>query len=57
MTDTRTKIARTYSRLASQVPLGPIGQPDEIAEVAVSLAFEDSSFVTGIELFADGGQV
>ena len=55
MTDTRTKIARTYSRLASQVPLGPIGQPDEIAEVAVSLAFEDSSFVTGIELFADGG--
>ena len=44
-----------YSTLASQVPLGRMGQPDEIAKVAVFLASEDSSFVTGIELFADGG--
>lgn len=44
-----------YSRLASQVPLGPVGQPDEIANVAVFLAAEGSSFVTGIEPFADGG--
>ena len=44
-----------YSALASQVPLGRMGQPDEIAKVAVFLASEDSSFVTGIELFADGG--
>ena len=44
-----------YSMLASQVPLGRMGQPDEIAKVAVFLASEDSSFVTGIELFADGG--
>ena len=44
-----------YRTLASQVPLGRMGQPDEIAKVAVFLASEDSSFVTGIELFADGG--
>jgi NAD(P)-dependent dehydrogenase (short-subunit alcohol dehydrogenase family) len=41
--------------LASQVPLGRLGQPDEVAEVLVFLASDDSSFVTGIELFADGG--
>jgi NAD(P)-dependent dehydrogenase (short-subunit alcohol dehydrogenase family) len=37
------------------VPLGRLGQPDEVAKVVVFLAYDDSSFVTGIELFADGG--
>jgi len=41
--------------LASQVPLGRMGQPSDIAKAAVYLASEDSSFVTGIELFVDGG--
>ncbi|WP_165220658.1 SDR family NAD(P)-dependent oxidoreductase [Aquisphaera insulae] len=41
--------------LASQVPLGRIGDPDEIAKAAVFLASDDGSFVTGIELFVDGG--
>jgi NAD(P)-dependent dehydrogenase (short-subunit alcohol dehydrogenase family) len=41
--------------LASQVPLGRLGQPDEVAKAVVFLASDDSSFVTGIELFADGG--
>ena len=44
-----------YSMLASQIPLGRMGQPDEVAKVAVFLASDDSSFVTGIELLADGG--
>jgi NAD(P)-dependent dehydrogenase (short-subunit alcohol dehydrogenase family) len=41
--------------MAAAVPLGRLGQPDEIARVAVFLASDDSSFVTGIELFVDGG--
>jgi NAD(P)-dependent dehydrogenase (short-subunit alcohol dehydrogenase family) len=42
--------------LAAQVPLGRVGDPDEIAQVAVFLASSASSFVNGVELFADGGQ-
>ncbi|WP_454020849.1 SDR family NAD(P)-dependent oxidoreductase [Azospirillum sp. Marseille-Q6669] len=41
--------------LATQVPLGRVGDPDEIARAAVFLASDDSSFVNGVELFADGG--
>jgi NAD(P)-dependent dehydrogenase (short-subunit alcohol dehydrogenase family) len=41
--------------LTSQVPIGRIGQPEDIAKAAVFLASEDSAFVTGVELFVDGG--
>jgi len=41
--------------LTSQVPLGRIGQPDDVAKAALFLASDDSAFITGIELFADGG--
>ena len=40
---------------ASGVPLGRMGQPDEIAKVAAFLASDDASYVAGIELFVDGG--
>lgn len=43
--------------LTSQVPLGRMGDPDEIAKTVVFLASDDSSFVAGIELFVDGGMV
>ena len=41
--------------LASQVPLGRVGTPDEIGKAAVFLASDDASFVNGVELFVDGG--
>ncbi len=37
------------------IPMGRVGQPREIATAALFLASDDSSFVTGIELFVDGG--
>ncbi len=40
---------------ASQIPMERVGDPDEIAKAAVFLASDDASFVTGIELFVDGG--
>jgi NAD(P)-dependent dehydrogenase (short-subunit alcohol dehydrogenase family) len=42
-------------QLASGVPMGRIGHPDEIAKAVVFLASDDSSFISGIELFVDGG--
>jgi len=39
----------------SRIPMGRFGQPREIATAALFLASDDSSFVTGIELFVDGG--
>ena len=42
--------------LATQVPLGRVARPEEIARAAVFLASDDASFVNGVELFADGGQ-
>ena len=37
------------------IPLGRMGNPDDVAKVVSFLASDDSSFITGIELFVDGG--
>jgi NAD(P)-dependent dehydrogenase (short-subunit alcohol dehydrogenase family) len=41
--------------LARQPPLERLGNPDETAAVALFLASDDSSFMTGSEVFVDGG--
>jgi NAD(P)-dependent dehydrogenase (short-subunit alcohol dehydrogenase family) len=44
------------AQIVASVPMGRVGTSDEIAKAAVFLASDDSSYVTGIELFVDGGQ-
>ncbi len=44
-----------YGYLASVVPLGRVGRPEEIAKAAVFLASDDASYIAGVELFVDGG--
>jgi NAD(P)-dependent dehydrogenase (short-subunit alcohol dehydrogenase family) len=47
----------TKDYLASLIPAGRIGQPEEIAKAVLFLASDEASFVNGVELFVDGGQV
>src|SRR5712671_4146582 len=44
-------------RILARTPLGRIGEPDEIAAIAVFLAGQDSSYITGQTVFADGGRL
>jgi len=57
LAETEAQKDALYTQLASAVPLGRVGKPEEIAKAAVFLASDDASYVAGIELFVDGGTV
>src|SRR5919197_5784610 len=49
------QIQQFKTSFLSTVPLGRVGSPDEVAKAVSFLASDDSSYITGIELFVDGG--
>ena len=52
---TKEETSQFKENMAGVVPMGRLGAPDEIAKAALFLATDESSYVTGIELFVDGG--
>jgi NAD(P)-dependent dehydrogenase (short-subunit alcohol dehydrogenase family) len=53
---TSRQSADVIARIAATVPMGRMGEPDEVAKAALYRASDDSSFVTRTELFVDGGR-
>jgi NAD(P)-dependent dehydrogenase (short-subunit alcohol dehydrogenase family) len=54
LAQTKEEVEQIKMNLVAKVPLGRIGSPDEVAKAVLFLASDDSSLITGIELFVDG---
>jgi NAD(P)-dependent dehydrogenase (short-subunit alcohol dehydrogenase family) len=52
---TQANVDQYVEGASANIPLGRAGTPDEVASAVLFLASDDSSYVTGIELFVDGG--
>jgi len=52
---TQERVDELKVSFAAAVPLGRMGTPEEVANAAVFLASDDSSYIAGVELFVDGG--
>ena len=53
--ETKEQIEQALAGLVTIIPMGRLGDPDDVAKAALFLASDDSSFITGTELFVDGG--
>ena len=53
--ETDVQIDQIKEGVAATTPLGRVGTPDEIANAVVFLASDESSYMTGADLFVDGG--
>jgi 3-oxoacyl-[acyl-carrier protein] reductase len=50
-----TEMAKNHPDMTSQMPLGRVAQPEDIANVALFLASDESAYITGATLNANGG--
>ena len=48
---------RVLASLKARIPMGRLGKPEEMAPIALFLACDDSSFITGQSIIADGGRI
>ena len=55
LTDALKDNPYAIKRIEAETPLGRIGKPEEIAQIALFLASNESSWITGQTLIADGG--
>ncbi len=56
LTEAEMSVPEKYAAFVRQVPLGRIGKPEEIQDIAVWLASDASAYVTGSTITLDGGQ-
>ena len=53
----QAKGTEVWEAMTATTPMGRLGEPDEIAAAVAYLASDDASFVTGLELYVDGGYI